>query len=573
MSDVALPPGTPEPGHDHSLAERTAAGPEAPPRGVHAMAVVRWLLVVLMAVAAAVSVAYALDLFTPSRTSAASEYYCPMHPQIVQDRPGECPICSMQLVPRESHRKSSPAAAPVSHEGHRHEPSDPYYCPMHPEETSTDANGRCPICKMKLEKRKPGTAPPGSASGASPSGAPAPASAEGVPGLAPVELALDRVQLIGVKTAEVKLDELAAELRTVGFVGADEARVARVHSRFSGWIERLAVATTGEKVRRGQVLANIYNLELLPAQQEFLAARRWNAGAPAPATSGGAHVSAGLEQDARARLELFGMSGAEIEAIAKSGKPARTIAVTSPIAGYVTRKNAVQGTYVQPGTELFEIADLSKVWVLADVYEHEIGRVSVGQTASVSVAAYPEERFTGKVGFVFPALDPSTRTLRVRLELENPDLKLRPGMYGNVTIGLASARGVLIPTEALVDTGEHQYVFVAKAGGRFEPRRVRAAGRSGGTVRILDGLSVGETVVTTANFLIDSESRLRAAIEGSPSVPAASGAPAASSACDAEFDPARFPEKHAACLQCERVHRGMGTMEEDCKRAIPRPWR
>jgi Cu(I)/Ag(I) efflux system membrane fusion protein len=389
--------------------------------------------------------------------------------------------------------------------------------------------------------------------------------------LVPVELSLDRVQLICIKTAAVTIDELSPELRTVGFVSADEAKLARVHTRFSGWIERLLVATTGERVKRGQVLASIYNLELLPAQQEYLAARRWSSNAPAAGASATPHATAGFEDDARARLELFGMSKGEIDAITKSGKPARTIAVTAPIAGYVTRKNAIQGTYVQPGTELFEIADLSKIWVLAAIYEHEIGRVAVGQNASVSVAAYPDERFTGKVGFIFPALDPTTRTLRVRLELDNPDLKLRPGMYGDVTIGLAAARGVTIPVEALVDTGEHQYVFVSKGEGRFEPRRVRSGGRTGDKVRILDGLSAGETVVTTANFLLDSESRLRAAIAGSED--SSGAAPSAASPCDADFDKAKFPEKHAECLQCERVHRGMGTMEEDCKKAIPRPWR
>ncbi|HEX6274284.1 MAG TPA: efflux RND transporter periplasmic adaptor subunit [Polyangiaceae bacterium] len=486
------------------------------------MAVLRWVLIVGMAVVAAASVAYALGVFSAaSKSAAATEYYCPMHPQIVQDGPGECPICSMQLVPREGESKRAAENQAISHEGHRHEPSDPYYCPMHPEETATDANARCPICKMKLVARK--DAPPASSAGPGTSSrAPSSsASVQGVPGLVPVELTFDRVQLIGMKTAPVTLDELAPELRTVGFVSADEAKLARVHSRFSGWIERLAVATTGEKVRRGQVLASIYNLEVLPAQQEYLAARRWSSAAPAPASSS-PHATSGLEQDARSRLQLFGMSNAEIDAIARSGKPARTIAVTAPLSGYVTRKNAVQGTYVQPGTELFEIADLSKIWVFADIYEHEIGRVSAGQPASVSVAAYPEERFAGKVGFVFPTLDSATRTLRVRIELDNPDLKLRPGMYADVTIGLAAARGVAIPVEALVDTGEHQYVFVSKGAGRYEPRRVRAAGRTGDKVRVLEGLSVGEIVVTTANFLVDSESRLRAAIEG---VPATSAAP------------------------------------------------
>jgi membrane fusion protein, copper/silver efflux system len=565
---------------------------EKPPRGVRGMAVFRWVLIAGMAVIAALSVAYSLGLVsTESAGASATQYYCPMHPQVVQDHPGECPICSMTLVAKEvSRSKSANSTAArakdesVSHDGHRHNPSDPYYCPMHPEETGVDASARCPICGMKLEKRPPGakvgSAPGPSAALAAPASpamagtSPKQSELPSIPGLVPVELSFDRVQMIGVRTARATTEALGPELRTVGFVTADEAKVARVHTRFSGWVEHLAVARTGQKVRRGQVLAGLYNLELLPAQQEFLAARRWSSSGsrstPFPALAGS---GASLEQDARTRLELFGMSRAEIDRIAATGKPARTVAVSAPISGYVTRKGVVQGTYIQPGTELFEIADLSKVWVLGDIYEYEIGRVSVGQAAAVTVAAHPNQRFPGKVGFIYPTINPEARTLRVRLELDNKDLKLRPGMYGDVVIQLDAAPGVVIPAEALVDTGEHQYVFLAKEGGRYEPRPVKVGARSGNKVQILEGIAAGDIVVTTANFLIDSESRLRAAIEGTPDTPAAPGAPAAASACDKDFDKAKFPDKYQKCRECERVHRGMGTMEEDCKNAIAKPWR
>jgi Cu(I)/Ag(I) efflux system membrane fusion protein len=298
-------------------------------------------------------------------------------------------------------------------------------------------------------------------------------------------------------------------------VAVDEARLARVHARYSGWVEQLLVATTGQKVRRGQVLAALYNLELVPAQQEFLAARRWSKpGATGESTLAPSGES--LEEDARARLELFGLSRGEIEVIAKTGKPARAIAVSAPIDGYVVRKSAVRGSYVQPGTELFEIADLSKVWVVAEIYEYDMARVRVGQTVDVALSAYPGQRFSGKVAFIQPTVDAATRTSSVRVELPNKDGKLRPGMYGDVTIRLDGAEGVVVPAEALVDTGEYQYVFLAREGGRFEPRRVRAGARSGGKVQILEGLAPGDSVVTTANFLIDSESRLRAAIERPP---------------------------------------------------------
>jgi Cu(I)/Ag(I) efflux system membrane fusion protein len=210
------------------------------------------------------------------------------------------------------------------------------------------------------------------------------------------------------------------------------------------------------------------------------------------------------------------------------------------------------------------------VWVLAEVYEYEVGRVRVGQAADATFAAYPNERFSGKIGFVYPVVDAATRTLRARVELANPGLRLMPGMYADVLIHLEAGRGVVIPAEAVVDTGEYQYVFLAQDGGRFEPRRVLVGGRSTDKVQVLEGLSPGERVVTTAAFLIDSESRLRAAIEGSSE---AGAAPAPASACDTEFDPVKFPAEHAQCRECERTHRGMGSMEEDCKNAIPRPWR
>jgi membrane fusion protein, copper/silver efflux system len=526
----AAPPGagSSRPGDDEH--------PEGPPRGVHAMALVRWALVALMAVIAVLSVSYSFGLVSSGPASAPSvQYHCPMHPQVVQDHPGECPICSMTLVKQEDGSKPPPS------EG-------------------------------RPAKAAPQTAPGNAAGGAPdmdmPAGAQGSRALPPVPGLVPVELSLDRVQNIGVRTAPVTLEALAPELRAVGFVSADEARLARVHTRFSGWIEQLEVATTGQKVSRGQVLAGLYNLELLPAQQEFLATRRWSSGATgsaAPPHGGGEFI----ERDARARLELFGLSRAEIDRIAETGEPTRTVAVTAPIGGYVISKNAVQGAFVQPGTQLFEIADLSKVWVLVDIYEYDVGRVSVGQVADVTVGAFPGERFSGKVGFMYPVIDPSTRTMRVRVELDNREMKLRPGMYVSAVIRLDAARATVIPAEALVDTGEHQYVFVVLQGGRFEPRAVKAGHRADDKVQILEGLAPGEQVVTTANFLIDSESRLRGAIEGSAE---GEGTPAAS-ACDADIDKMKFPEKHAECLACERVHRGMGTMEEDCKNAIARPWR
>jgi membrane fusion protein, copper/silver efflux system len=205
------------------------------------------------------------------------------------------------------------------------------------------------------------------------------------------------------------------------------------------------------------------------------------------------------------------MTPRQIDRLAATGTPTRTLEVISPIAGTVTRKSAVQGGYLEPGTELFEITDLSRIWVVGEVYTAESSRLQVGQSVRVEAGVLPA--IDGKITFINPTLNPTTRTLGFRVELDNPKRELRPGMFADVSVQLGSRRGLVIPAEALVDTGELEYVFLAREGGRFEPKRVRAGARVMGEVEILDGLTAGDVVVTTASFLIDSESRLRAAIE------------------------------------------------------------
>jgi membrane fusion protein, copper/silver efflux system len=479
-------------------AEELREGEEKAPPGARTMAVVRWGLVALMAIVTAGSMLYYFGkLPGVASQSATKRYYCPMHPSVVQDQPGDCPICGMSLVPDEG----SGAAKASAHAGHaaprKGAGTDPYVCPMHPEQTSADANARCALCKMKLEPRK--VAPGSEAMGQGPSRDEHP-----VPGVTAVDLPEGRVQLIGMKTAKVSRESLGPEIRTVGYVAVNERGQATINTRFSGWVEKLNVNQTGERVVRGQILATIYSPQLFSAQQDLLNARRW----------AGSGSGTGLDEAARRRLELLGISPKELDEIVRTGEPQRAIPVRSPVSGYVTVKNALQGVFVQPGAQLFEVADLSTVWVLADVYEYEAGRVHVGQEAHFELGAYPGERFAGKVRFIYPSLEASTRTLRLRLELRNPGLKLKPGMYGTATIQLARSEGLVIPKEAVIDTGEVQYAFVARPGGRFEPRALKLGTRTEGKVQVLSGLDTGETVVTTGNFLIDSESRLRSAIDG-----------------------------------------------------------
>jgi Cu(I)/Ag(I) efflux system membrane fusion protein len=351
-----------------------------------------------------------------------------------------------------------------------------------------------------------------------------------VPGLAPIELTPERIQLIGMRTATVERAPLADSLRTVGVVAANERGLAQISVRFSGWVQQLLVAETGRHVKKGEVLATIYSPEVIRAEQELLTARGWAAragtggGEAAPADVGPPGSLGDLGAAARRRLELLGIAAPEIDAVIARGKPADSVPIRSPVDGFVTARNVVPGAAVQPGPPLFEVANLSRVWVLADVFEHDAARLHVGQKGSLELTAFPGEHFDGRVQFIYPTVAASTRTLKVRLELANRagpgGVKLRPGMYGNVSLALPAAVGLVVPAEALVDTGEHQYVFVATGGGRFEPRAVTVGARTGDKVQIASGLSAGETVVATGNFLIDSESRLRAAIAGQTPEPA-----------------------------------------------------
>jgi Cu(I)/Ag(I) efflux system membrane fusion protein len=524
-----------------TAAERLPEGEETPPPGVRIMGTVRWALVAFMAAVAAGTWVYWADL-GPHIARTAIRYHCPMHPAVVQERPGECPICGMDLVLVEGRAAQGPEAAvalaaaspPAKAQGKYWCPMHPdvasddpdarcekcggmklvsrdagamakaaaaagagaYWCPMHPEVTSDDPSATCPKCGgMKLMPRPGPTGKPGGP----------------VPGLTPIEISAERTQLMGMRTAQVSRRQLAPQLRTVGFVSANESSLAIITTRFTGWVEDLRVAQSGQRVKKGDVLATVYSPELLTAQQVFLNAVKWtDQRNPQP----GAQPGGGLEGEARKRLELLGIARDDIAELSRRGKPFDAMPIRSPVGGYVAKKGALPGLYVQPGTELFQIADLSTVWVVADVYESDMSRIQVGQDGRLLLGAYPGEAFTGRVQFIYPAVNPESRTLQARMEFKNPGLRLRPGMYGDVVIELASAEGLAVPTDAVVDTGELQYVFLVRGGGRFEPRVVRLGARGDGLVQLLEGVSAGDVVVTTANFLVDSESRLRAAVEG-----------------------------------------------------------
>lgn len=425
------------------------------------MAAVRWAILVAVTAVAAFSV---WRYWGPGSASLPAHredrYYCPMHPQIRSPDPGQCPICHMTLEPIPEERRQAPAPA----------------IPM----SSSDAG-------VALS-------PP--------------------PGVVPVTLSLDRQQLIGMTTAPVVRRALRAQLRVPGVVEAPENAAAQVHVRAPGFLERVEVRQGGVRVARGQTLAWIYAPEIYQAEQEMLTARRWAGAAPDAGMTEPGHddVFAG----ARRRLQFLGVADADIDEVLRRGVALRAVPIRAPIGGYVTRYAAVLGQYATPEMTLYELSDLSRIWIVASLYERDLARVRRGMTAQFAAAGEGGAPIEARVDLIEPSVGADTRTARVRLSVANPSMRLRPGQYGDVTFSLPGAASLVVPRDAVADTGAAQYVFVDSGGGRFEPRRVRTGVLSGEDLEVTDGLREGERVVARGSFMVDSESRLQAALAARP---------------------------------------------------------
>lgn len=329
-----------------------------------------------------------------------------------------------------------------------------------------------------------------------------------------VKIAPERLQTIGVRFEEAARQALSQTIRTVGRVEIDERQLARVNIKFEGWIEDLRVSAIGDHVKKHQILFTIYSPDLVATQEEYLLALQ---GIRELGQSEFQEVARGakdLLEATRRRFQLWDITEDHIQDLERTGEVLRTLPIHSPITGTVLKMEARAGTYVTPGTELYMIADLSQVWIMADIYEYELPSIHIGQLATVTLSYDPDRQLTGTVGFIYPTLDPQTRTAKVRFEVKNPKENLKPGMYANVKLTVPLGNRLAIPRDAVLKTGERQIVFIHHGGGTLEWRNMKLGVQAGEWVEVLEGVKEGDHVVTSANFLIDSESQLKSAVRG-----------------------------------------------------------
>lgn len=420
-------------------------------------------------------------------TPARELFVCPMHPTVRSDHAGSCPVCGMDLV-KQAAPNVAPSNAPVD-----------YTCPMHPS-VHADHPGSCPICGMDLVKV---VAPV-----ASDSQAPA-----GV-----IEVALSPQQMItaNVTVTTVGRRELSREVRSPGRVAIDETRQSNVTSWVAGRIDRLYVAQTGQTIQRGQAIAELYSPDLITAQQEYLTAL---ASSRALAGASFQEIAQGAQQllaSARSRLTLLGVTDAQIKKLDAHQHPMLDMTIYSPVAGTVTQKLAQLGQFVAQGQPIFQVADLSQVWVEAPIHEDQLALVKLGQVAELTAVAYPGEVFRGRISFISPVVEPQTRTVLARVELGNALGRLKPEMYVESRIQVHLGSQLVVPATAVVDTGTRKVVWTETAPRSFAPREVRLGERSGDYYPVRAGLKAGERIAATGAYLIDSSAQMRSLGSSAP---------------------------------------------------------
>jgi len=431
---------------------------------------------------------------TANASGAKTLYTCGMHPQIIQDHPGNCPICGMKLTPIRKQAGTGPTTAASGERKIKF-----YKSTMNPGETSPqpgkDSMGMdmVPVYEGAVNESQ--------------------------------TIAIDpsTIQTLGIRTAEVTRGPLRRLIRTVANVDYDETALADVTTKYKGWIEKLYVDATGALVNPGDPLFEIYSPELYSAQTEYLAALGAKSGSPSAEDHS-------LLESARTKLKFYDISDAQIAELEKTRAATKTLTITAPISGFVVEKNVVVGQMVEAGMKLYRLADVGVVWVYAQVYEQDLSAVQLGQEATMTLSYLPDRKFRGRVTYIYPTVDEKTRTARVRMEFHNPGYFLKPGMFATVELvaDIASS-ALLVPDSAVLRSGQKNTVFIALPGGKFEARPVALGVQAQDDMdQVLDGLSEGERVVTSGQFMLDSESQLREAIQkmSNPNAAATAAEPA-----------------------------------------------
>jgi len=425
-------------------------------------------------------------------SAGAVKYHCPMHPTVVQDKKGSCPICGMDLVPFKADQPAANAADAAEDAHIAQVKVGQFYCPMAAEVVQAHP-GKCSKCGMKLVEKKASASAP-------------------VPGLATVAITPETRQRMGLKLGLVERRSLTGSVRTSAKIVANETRQYRVTTKNAGWVDKLFVATTGQAVSKGDPLLTVYSPELLAAQAEYLAVFA------APQTLTGSNAVAPGRADSllpasRRRFELWDISAAQIERLEKTRQPEKYLTLYAPASGWVTERMVLAGQKIMPGEALMVISDLTEIWADADIYQSDLPYVKVGQPVEVTLPYWSGQVFTGQVSFLSPTLNPMTRTLNARLEIHNPDLRLKPEMYATATLKLELGNKLAVPTTAVIFTGTRNVAFRDIGDGHLAPVELQLGARSGDYYEVLAGLNEGDQVVISANFLVDSESSMKAALE------------------------------------------------------------
>ena len=432
----------------------------------------------------------------PSGERKVLYWYAPMNPQYHSTHPGKSPM-GMDLLPKYADEQAAPAADQGAITASASKPAGGerkvlyWYDAMDPQHTYN----------------KPGKAPDGmdlvpkyADDGG---GQDMAAGVVNVPG--------GKQQLMGVRTAVVEQKPVVRDIRTTAQIVPDETRIAHIHVKVPGFVEKVYVDFVGQMVKKGQPVFTLYSPDMVATQEEYLIAKRGEqtlGGAPYQEVSQGAQS---LLRSARERLKLWDISDEQIKRLDETGKVSKTMTIYSPITGFVTDRKVFPNVSVTPDMDLYVVSDLSRIWAMADIYQYELPFVKVGQRAQLQLSYYPGKIYSGRITYVYPSMDATTHTAKVRIEIPNPGFELKPQMFADAVIKVDYGNKILIPQDAVLNSGTEQTVFVVRDGGNFEPRKVTLGPAVEGNVVILSGLKAGETIVTSGNFLIDSESRMKSA--------------------------------------------------------------